>query len=125
MGKDSAPDPPNFKPIAQAAEHASNLEFQTAQDQLAWAKEQFGFTSDITNKVINSALQTQSLNNAAAAQDRARYVGEFQPLEDQLVADANDYASGARKDKMMGQAAEQVGNQFQQQRGLSPRSCWG
>lgn len=114
--KDSAPAPPDFTPIAAASEQASNQEFQLGQDQLAWAKTQYADTSQITNEVVNSALQTQNANNAAAAQDRARYTSEFQPLEDQLVDDANSYASGARKDQAMGSAAEQVGNQFQQQR---------
>lgn len=115
-GKDDAPAAPDFTPIAQASEQAANLEFQSSQNSLAWAKEQYADTSAITNKVVDSALSTQDANNAAAAQDRARYTSEFQPLEDQLVNDANSYASGARKDQQMGAAAAQVGNQFTQQR---------
>lgn len=115
-GKDSAPPPPDYTPIANASEQQATLANQLGEDQLAWAKEQFADTSNVTNQVVNSMLTTQSANNAAAAQDRARYVNEFQPLEDQLVNDSNSYASGARKDLEMGRAAAQVGNQFGQQR---------
>lgn len=115
-GKGDAPDPPDFGPIARAAEKSADLSFKLGQDQLAWAKEQFGYTSDITNKVVSSALQTQDLNNQAAAEDRARYRGIFQPLEDELAADARAYASGERKDQQQGRAIAQVNNQFGQQR---------
>lgn len=115
-GKGDAPAPPDFGPIARAAEKSADLSFKLGQDQLQWAKEQFGYTSDITNKVVSSALQTQDLNNQAAAEDRARYRGIFQPLEDQLAADAQEYASGARLDQQQGRAIAQVNNQFGQQR---------
>lgn len=116
MGGKDAPSPPDFGPIARAAEKSADLSFKLGQDQLAWAKQQFGYTSDITNKVVSSALQTQALNNQAAAQDRQRYQGIFQPMEDELAADAQAYASGERRDQQQGRAMALVNSQFTQQR---------
>lgn len=115
-GKSDPPPPPDYTPIAKASEESAKLAYKTSSEQLAWAKEKYAEDKIVTDKVVNSALQTQDANAAAAAADRARYVSQYQPLEDSLVRDANEYASGARKDQDIGAATAQVANQFQQQR---------
>lgn len=80
---------------------------QTGRDMLSWMKSQ----AEVTN--------------GWAAQDRARYQGTFQPLEDQYIADAKAVANptvmGANADGRAAQAAADVRQQFDLQRGAQTR----
>lgn len=111
-GKSSAPPPPDYTPIANASAESARIAAATAADQLAWAKEQYASDKKTTDQVVQSFLDTQDTNAATAAKDRARYEKTFQPLEDQLAADANSYASPERKDLEVGRAQAAVGQQF-------------
>lgn len=120
-GKGSAPAPPDYSGIAAASSHAADLQYSLGQDQLAWAKQQYAQDSSVVNKVVDQFMSTQSANDANAASDRARYQNEYQPLEDQLIADANSYASPERKDLEMGRAEGAVTQQFDQARNNAQR----
>ena len=88
MGKSSPPPPPEMPPppavpqppkpdpmIGQAAMKAA----ETGEQYLSWMQDQAAIT------------------NAWALEDRDRFKGVFQPLEDRMIADALDYASPERK----------------------------
>jgi hypothetical protein len=115
-GKGGAPAPPDYSGIAAASEKAADLSYKTAQDQLNWAKQTYGSDRELADKVVNSALSTSAANNAAAARDRARYEETYQPLENELVADAKSYSSPERIALERGKAEANVANQFDQQR---------
>ena len=115
-GKSSAPPPPDYGPVAAASEKSAKIAAETAANQLAWAKEQYGMDKETTDKVVNSFLDTQTTNANTAGKDRARYERTFQPLEDQLAADAASYSSPERKDLEMGRSQAAVGAQFNQAR---------
>lgn len=110
--KNSAPPPPDYSGVIAASEAASQRSFQLGQDQLAWAKQQYAQDRQISDKVVDSFLSAQQDNQQAARKDRARYEQIYQPLENQLVKDAQSYASPERKELEMGRAQSAVSQQF-------------
>lgn len=104
----SAPEPdPNIGRAALASA-------QTGEDMLSWMQDQAQIT------------------NAWAAEDRARYQNVFQPLQDQMIDEAQTWDSGARQSQRANEARADVGvaaAQAQAQRerqamarGVDPRS---
>lgn len=114
--KSSPPPPPDYSGVAAASQASADKAFQLGEDQLAWAKQQYASDKATTDQVVQQAINTQNQNAATAAQDRARYQAVYQPLEDQLVGQAESYASPDRQSLEMGRAAAQVNNQFDAQR---------
>lgn len=116
MGKPKAPAPPDYSGVAAANEKSAQLAYQLGQDQLAWAKEQYGKDSATYDKIIDSFLSDQDESSAAAAKDREFYEKNFQPLEKQLAEDAATYDTPEKREQQMGAAQAQVANQFNAQR---------
>lgn len=115
-GKAKAPAPPDYSGLVAASEKAADYSFQLGKEQLAWAKEQYANDSQIVERVVNAALERQQLNDEAALSDRERYEKRFQPLEDQLIRDAKDFASPERQELEAGRAAATVAENFDAQR---------
>jgi hypothetical protein len=113
MSSQSAPAPPDYTPIAQASEASAKIAAATAADQLNWAKQTYADNKGVTDTVVNKFLQMQDTNNETAAKDRSRYEGTYQPLEDSLAKEAQDYSSDGRKDLEIGRAQSTVGQNFQ------------
>lgn len=111
-GGKGAPSPPDYGPIAAASEKSAELSFQLGTDQLNWAKQTYAENKGLVQGVVNSMLQAQNLSNDAAGKDRQRYEQQYQPLEDQLVQDAQSYASPERKNLEMGRAGATVAQTF-------------
>lgn len=111
-GKSKPPKPPDYTPIAKAMEKQAELSNQIAREQLAWAQDAYAANQKLTQKTVNAYLDYMAENAEYARRDRERYEKLFQPLEDQLIEDANTYASAERKDMEIGRAQAQVGQQF-------------
>ena len=111
-----APPPPDYSKIAAASEKAAEYSFTLGREQLAWAKEQYGKDSAIISKVVDAALARQAQNDEAALSDRQRYEEVYQPLEDKLVQEAEDYSSPERMEQKAGEASAEVAQQFDAQR---------
>lgn len=111
-----APPPPDYGPIAAANKEAAEMARQTAQEQLAWAKEQYAQDRAFTEKITNRYLETVESESAAAAADRKRYQEVFQPVEDRLLREANEYASPQRMEYEAGRAQADVSQAFEAQR---------
>jgi hypothetical protein len=112
-GKADAPPPPDYGPLAEASRDAAEVSARVAREQLAWAKDQYFMDREVTDLVIESALDRMDSQDEAAAKDRARYETTFQPLEDSLAAEASDYASPERMEFDAGQAQADVSQQFE------------
>ena len=112
-GKASAPAPPDFGPLAAASERAAEYSLQIAQEQLDWARQQYFLDRDVSDLVIESALEQMDQMSADAARDRARYEAIYQPLEDQLVQEAVEYDSPWRREEQAGMAQADVSQQFE------------
>lgn len=112
MSSPKAPPPPDYSGIAAASQAASQLSFQIQKEQLDWSKQQFAKTTDISDRIINDAIARQDKLDASAAEDRARYTSVFQPLEDSLAKEAQDYSTPARREMRAGAAMSDVSQQF-------------
>jgi len=113
MSSNSAPAAPDYTPIANASAAASAESAALAREQFAWAKQTYADNKGVTDKVVDRFLETQDSNDASAKADRARYESIYQPLEDSLAKDADDYANPDRKALEMGRAEASVGQNFQ------------
>ena len=121
----SPPPPPDYAPMAAASKESAEISAAVAREQLAWAREQYKSDKEITDKVVNKFLETQDVNAETAAADRARYEKIYQPLEDKLVKEAEDYASPERQALEEGRAQATVAQQFEQARDASLRQLEG
>ena len=115
-GKADVPAAPDYSAIAAASQEAAELQYATAQDQLAWAREQYASDYQLTEQIVGQALDINRENAAAARADRQRYQSVFQPLEDELVADARSYNSAERRALEAGRAVADVSQQFDKAR---------
>lgn len=115
-GKSEAPAPPDYSELAAVSKESAELSYKLGQDQLAWAKEQYGKDSAITGKVVDQFLSDMQDTSDNAKKDRARYEQIFQPLEQDLANDAATYASPEKKDLEVGRSQAAVGQQFTQAR---------
>jgi len=95
-GKSRKVEAPDYSGIIAASERAANQAYKLGKDQLAWAKEQYKSDRRILDRVVNSALERQAVNDKNAASDRARYEERFQPLENELIEDARSFSSAER-----------------------------
>ncbi len=91
IGKDDAPDPPDYSGIAAASEQSAKYAYQTSRDQLAWAKEQYGLDRDLADSLIGDMRSRSAMQDQWAQEDRDRYKTTFEPLENQIVQEAKDY----------------------------------
>ncbi|MGI9135795.1 MAG: hypothetical protein ACR2JS_01895, partial [Candidatus Nanopelagicales bacterium] len=115
-GKNQAPDPPNYGPIAAASKEAAQLSYKLGREQLAWAREEYGRNRELVDQVVGSSMRRQEINDRAAMADRARYENLYQPLEDTAIDEARSFASPARQQYEMGRASSEVAQAMEAQR---------
>jgi len=130
MGKQSAPPPPDYGPIAAASQEQTRLadqEFQQQsafqdkqlgyqKDALDWAKAEYGKYDDLNNQIVQQQLATGKASSDAAARAQQRYESVYQPLEDQAVHTAMNYDTPQQEQLAAGAASASVAQQFAQQR---------
>ncbi len=126
-GKNDAPDPPDYSEIAAASKESAEYSFKLGQDQLAWAKEKYAKDMQIADNVIEAALKRQDVNDANAAADRKRYENIYQPLENDLAKDAQEYATPEKMEVDAARAQADVAQQFDasRQRALENLQSFG
>lgn len=115
-GKNSAPPPPDYTPVAEASKESAAISAEVAREQLSWAREQYFLDRDVSDSVIEAALRRLDQTDAQAAADRARYEDIFQPLEDDLAWEAREYANPERQEFEAGRAQADVSQQFEMAR---------
>lgn len=116
MGKQSAPEPPDYTGVANASKKASKLSYKMANKQLAWAKNQYQKDRKRYGEVISQFMGDMKVTSDNAAEDRDFYETNFQPLEKDLADEARTYDTTERRQKEMGGAQAMVSEQFDQQR---------
>lgn len=118
-------DPPDPDPlIGQAAMSNADLSKEmagVAQDQLAWNKQRAAVQDPLIQKIAQQQIDTSDTNTARSADQWNQYKTMFQPVEAQMVSDANNWDSDARKEKMAGQAAADVTRSYQGAQASSDR----
>lgn len=111
-GKNSAPKPPDYTPLANASEKSAQYSYQLAQRQQDWAEKVYNENKGTSDEVVNKAIAALDVQTQDAADARARYKTTFQPLEDQLVNDANTYNTPQKQETEAGKAEADVAAQF-------------
>lgn len=115
MGK-KAPDPPDLGPLAEGSAESARIAQETAREQLTWAREQDGLNRTLLDRVLTSQEQVQDETLANAQRDRARYEETYQPLEDNLIQEFQNYDSPERRQEERGRAMADVNTAFDAQR---------
>lgn len=110
------PPPPDMGPMAEASEEIARIQQETAMEQLSWARQQDTMNREILNQVLDIQLPAMEASSEAAIKDRARYEDIFQPLEENLVQEFQDYDTPARRDQEQGKAVADVSATFDAQR---------
>lgn len=121
FSKSKAPAAPDYSGIAAASAATSSYAFQISQEQLAWAKEQYGLDKQTADQVTSKLLASQDQQDAWAKEDRARYTSQYQPVEDKLIKDANEFSSPARQQMEAQRDQASVATQFDAARNAAQR----
>jgi hypothetical protein len=116
MGKKSTPEPPDLGPAAAASTDVARIQQQTAQEQLAWAREQDTRNQATLQSVLDTQLPIMQETADNAREDRQRYETQFQPLEDNLIKEFQNYDSPERMQQERGRAVADVTGAFDAQR---------
>lgn len=112
MSGSSPPPAPNYSPIAEASERAAKEYAQIMREQLDWAKQQYGDNKAFTDTMKTVLAQTATDAAANARKDRARYEELYQPLENDLINDAETFGSEENKERYRSRATAGVAEQF-------------
>lgn len=112
MGKQSAPEAPDYSDVAAASEKSAKLQFRLGKQQLAWAKEQYAQDKETYSKIIDSFMSDMDETSKNAREDRKFYEQNFRPLEKQMVREATGYDTAARRKSEMGKAEAGVAEQY-------------
>jgi hypothetical protein len=97
IGKDDAPDPPDYSAIAAASQEASKYAYQASRDQLNWARERYNLDRDLADSLIGDMRDRSAMQDQWAQEDRQRYKDTFEPLENQIIQEAKDYDTPERR----------------------------
>jgi hypothetical protein len=117
MGKKSDPPaPPDLTPQAEASEEIARINQETAREQLAWAREQDTANRAVLERVLGVQLPIMEETFANAQTDRQRYEEVFQPIENNLIQEFQNYDSPERLDLERGRAIADVSSAFESQR---------
>jgi hypothetical protein len=132
MGKSTAPKAPSGDDVSKQAKKATKQAKKQVKKNNALQEKQFKFFENAYNEnkelisgVTDKQLELLDQNNEWAVADRERFKTVFQPLEDDLVREAMDYASQGRMDLETGRAQADVANKYEQQRESSLRALEG
>jgi hypothetical protein len=107
-----APEAPDLGPMAEGSMETARMAQETAREQLSWAREQDGMNRQLLDRVLTGqeTIQQDQLGNAQ--QDRERYEQTFQPIEDNLVSEFQNYDSPERRAEERGRAVAEVSQSF-------------
>lgn len=94
----------------------SNYMDQIMKAQYAWGQDQFAKNSTLTDAVVGDLMGLYSQLTGVGNQLMDQYKNMFAPEYQNLLQDANNYASQARIQQAMGAAESGVAQQFNQQR---------
>ena len=111
MGSKSSPPPPDYGPMKELGEK-----------QLAFAERQYNELKPIGEKIANQQIAAQQ-QQMQQAQDYYNYQQEtFRPVEQGLVKQAQEFDTGAYRERMASQAAADTARAFGTAEGMTSRN---
>lgn len=117
MGKKSEPPaPPDLTPNAEASEEIARMNQQTAREQLQWSREQDTYNRGVLERVLGTQLPIMQQTFEDAKKDRGRYEDTFQPLENNLIKEFQNYDTPERMQTERGRGMADVASAFESQR---------
>lgn len=122
MGSSKPPPPPDYGPIAAAQKEAAQIAAQVAREQLAWAREQYAMDREVLDRVLAVMLPAMELESSEAAKLRDRYNTVFQPIEDDLIREAREFASPERIEQEATRVSAEAALAFQQRRAAAAQA---
>jgi hypothetical protein len=123
MGSKSTPSvSPDYTPIAQSDEQASQLQYQLGQQQLAYAKNLSSQELATAAPVVASDLQTQQQEQQIAQQQENTYNSTYLPIEKQFASQATNYDNADNANQQAGAAEANVASQFDASRASAQSS---
>lgn len=107
---------------ANRSNEIADRQFGIEREQFDYFKEQNERDRTALQPVIEAITANQQQNATFSKELQDRYKSVYQPLEDQLISDANSYASPERKNLEMGRSMALVTGQMEGQRRSSIRN---
>ena len=122
-GKGSAPSPnAGMIASADAAREIAAMQNQTAQDTLAFYKEQYSDLKPMLQQLTQNEIAMQQANQKRADEYAQYERSTFRPLERGIVADAAAFDTEAKREQLAGLAAADVNAAFTNARGQENRA---
>jgi hypothetical protein len=121
----AAPPPPNYAPLIGQLQGQSAYAQGLSKEQQDWARQAYGANRGYNEAVQASDARTQQDMGDWSRADRARYEGQFVPLQDRAIADANSYDNPDNMNRMRGRAQAEVGMNFDAAGETAKRSLEG
>ena len=121
-GKAKAPD---YTPMANASAEQARYGKQAADDQLAFAREQYEYYKPIIDQITGAQLGLMN-EQLRQGQDYYDYMQQqYRPLESQMIDQVNEYNSFAYQEQLAQQAAADAGLAFQNTQAMTERNLSG
>ncbi len=118
-GKSKAPD---YSSLAAASEEAARYGKEAADNQLAFAKQQYADYKPVLDQIAQSQLGLMN-EQMRQGQDYYDYMKqEFRPLEQQMVQRVRDYNTDAYRERLAQQAAADAGLAFKTTQAANARA---
>jgi len=119
MGKSSGGNNDSMMGFAELMQaQAAMQNISLGQDWLSFAKTQFQVGNErqktidaLTKQVTDAQITSMNNVNKWAGEDRARFTGVFQPLQDEFIKRANEWDSAANQQKAAAEARADVVSQ--------------
>jgi hypothetical protein len=111
MGGKSAP-PPDYGPLAQASKESAEIMAGLGREQLDFSKRQYEEMRPLAQRAADQQFATQNELMQMGREDRERYLETFAPVEEGLVRRAQEFDTGAYREKLAGQAAADAARAF-------------
>jgi hypothetical protein len=125
-GKQKAPPAPDYTPLvaastqnADTARYAADKAYDTSQQQLDWARQQYADQKPQTDAFMKSMIANSDQQTQQASDAEARYKSVYQPIEDKFASEATGWNSPTRSNQQAGAAEAEVATQFNQARNAS------
>ena len=116
-GGSSAPEPdPAIGRAAEANVELGKQWLSFTREQFAEGNKRQAATDELNTKVIEQQLDTQKQANQWAQEDRARTKSVFQPIEDEYIDTAKNYAGEGRQEEAAAEAKSAIQQNVEQQK---------
>lgn len=115
-GKSDPPKAPDTTKLAEASAESAKIWSDVAREQLDWAKQTDAANRDILERVLGTQLPQLEEAFKNAQEDRKRYKDVFQPIEDNLVKEFQNYDTPERREQEAATRMADVRTSFEAQR---------